>query len=181
MSLKKLYAYVHEARTLSRESFLDRHRCPVLVIEPFSQISQEDTTRFETLPGGVPGPTGSPMVGELSKRPGANAFSQMIMIGRARNNDLTIPGYGISKFHGYVMFTSKGATLTDAGSTNGTFLKEEKLRPLVKAELNPGDELQLGSIKATYHTPETFHEYLHEVIADPSQLVESFGRGENEE
>lgn len=59
----------------------------------------------------------------------ANAFSAMVTVGRAGNNDIVLPYEGISKFHAYFAQSPQGWTVADAGSTNGTFVLGKQLPP----------------------------------------------------
>lgn len=169
--LRTLYSFVQEANRLSRDEFLSKYRVPVLVIDPFVAL---DDTGFKTLAKmeeEASGPGTSPTVALVSKRPGANAFAHMITIGRASNNDIEIKSEGVSKFHAYIRHQPGGeAQLTDAGSTNGTFIQGEALAERGTASVAPKDRLTLGGIKATYHSPQTFYEYLLGVITDPSMV-----------
>ena len=86
----------------------------------------------------------------------------MVTIGRARNNDIEIRSQDVSKFHAYVMFAPSGeASITDAGSTYGTFVRGRQLKAREdRVTLSPGDEVRLGSVIMRFHTPATFYEYL---------------------
>ena len=145
---------------------------PILreVLRKFGMKKGLEISSNADIPAGTGlGSSSSFTVGLLRKRPGANAFDQMITIGRAKNNDLVVEGQGISKFHGYVMMADSQASLTDAGSKNGTTVGGKRLEPRVKVDLAAGDRITLGSIKAVFFTPEMFYDYLREVIADPSR------------
>ena len=66
----------------------------------------------------------------------------------ADKNDLVFPAdtTGVSGVHCVVRLTSAGATLTDLGSSFGTFLNgSQKLTPHQSVELKPGDTFSLGS------------------------------------
>ena len=107
-------------------------------------------------------------VATIRKRPGANAFSGMVTIGRARNNDIEVKSAGVSKFHAYVLVDRDGTTsLTDAGSTNGTFVNDEQVEERGRIELRPGDQILLGSVRGHFHTPVSLYDYLQSVRVSP--------------
>src|SRR5688500_13980839 len=56
----------------------------------------------------------------LRKREGSNAFTLMVTIGRAPNNDLVLADRRVSKFHAYFRHVGNTWTISDANSTNGT-------------------------------------------------------------
>lgn len=82
------------------------------------------------------------------KRPGANPFTLMITLGRAANNDIQISFSDISKFHAYLSRGEGGWVLTDAGSTNGTFLAGSRLKPRSPTGVEHGTEIGLASLQA---------------------------------
>jgi hypothetical protein len=157
--LEQLFAFVSNAHKLAREQFAAQFPEPVFVVEAF--IAEGAAGKFGTMAGPA-GAGQETSVARIKKRPGANAFDMMVTIGRARNNDIEIKSQDISKFHAYVMFGPNGsATITDAGSTFGTFVKGKQLKAREdKAPLAPGDEVKLGSVRMTYHTAASFWEYL---------------------
>ena len=61
-------------------------------------------------------------IAPLRKRPGGNAFTGMITVGRADNNDLVISDGTVSKFHAYFRRLGQRWTITDANSRNGTMV-----------------------------------------------------------
>ncbi|MBX3472459.1 MAG: FHA domain-containing protein [Planctomycetes bacterium] len=158
--LEQLFSFVSVAHKNTREQFVRAHPEPVFVIEPFV-ASAEGPGKFGT----IAGPAGSGQetsVARIKKRAGANAFDMMVTIGRARNNDIEVRAQDVSKFHAYIMFAPGGeASITDAGSTYGTFVRGRQLRPREdKVPLAPGDEVKLGSVVMRYHTPASFFDYL---------------------
>ncbi|HEY7155564.1 MAG TPA: FHA domain-containing protein [Gemmataceae bacterium] len=74
----------------------------------------------------------------------------VVRIGRDADNELSLQGeYGdaVSRRHARIELTPKGATLTDAGSSNGTQLNGCLLGDA--APLNVGDRIQMGYTGAT--------------------------------
>ena len=110
-------------------------------------------------------------VAPVAKRAGANAFAQMITIGRASNNDIIISGAGVSKFHAYLMGApGKTATLIDGRSTYGTFVRGEKIKPGERVEVRPGDAVKFGMVSALYLDPPGFWDFLKQVLANPDRV-----------
>jgi len=71
-------------------------------------------------------------------RPGENT------IGRRPANSVVIPDLYVSGSHAVINASDAGFTITDVGSTNGTFVNGERLTPNEPRELQDGDELTLG-------------------------------------
>ena len=157
--LEQLFTFVSAAHKQTREQFARTYPEPVFVIEPFVE-SAGGAAKFGT----IAGPAGSGQetsVARIKKRPGANAFDMMVTIGRARNNDIELRAQDVSKFHAYVMFAGGEASITDAGSTYGTFVEGRQLRAREdRVTLSPGDEVKLGSVVMRFHTPSSFFDYL---------------------
>ncbi|MCO5171959.1 MAG: FHA domain-containing protein [Planctomycetes bacterium] len=141
--LEPLSLYQEKALALSPGEFHAFCPHPVFVVEPFEEA--EDTS-FRTMQGRVesarrPGLAVAP----IKKRPDANAFTMMITLGRASNNDISLNATGVSKFHAYVRADGDGHTLTDAGSSYGTEVAGRPLKPRVeRAPLRTGDVVRLG-------------------------------------
>lgn len=64
-------------------------------------------------------------------------------IGRSRHNDLSLEHASVSEHHCEIYADALILTVTDLGSTNGTFIDGE---PIQKAQLRNGQVLQVGSI-----------------------------------
>lgn len=157
MSLEQLFPYVSAAHKKTREQFVAAFPEPVFVVDAFAE---DGAGKFGTIAG--PAASGQETtVARIKKRDGANAFGMMVTIGRARNNDIEIRSQDVSKFHAYVMFAGADASITDAGSSFGTFVRGQKLKAREdKLPLKPGDEVKLGSVRMVYHSAATFYEYL---------------------
>lgn len=80
----------------------------------------------------------------LKKRENANAFTLMVTIGRAPNNDLVLPDRRVSKFHAYFRRVGSGWTVSDANSTNGTKVDEVPVPPERSVALRSGARVILG-------------------------------------
>ncbi|MDB4985094.1 MAG: phosphopeptide-binding protein [Myxococcaceae bacterium] len=91
----------------------------------------------------------------IAKRPG-NAFDH-ISVGRAANVDVVLPLLRISKFHAYFNCDASGQyTLSDAGSTNGTWIGAQLLPARTPEALDDGARIRLGPYYFTFATASGF-------------------------
>ena len=74
-------------------------------------------------------------------------------IGRAVENDIVITSKRVSREHARVQRQGQRRVLADLGSTNGTFLNDERV--LAPLELRDGDRVSIGDVVLVYHDPET--------------------------
>src|SRR5690606_9798382 len=63
-------------------------------------------------------------------------------LGRDPSCDIQIDSPGVSRRHARILLHEQEVVLEDLGSSNGTFLNGNRLRP--SAHLSPGDEIRLG-------------------------------------
>jgi len=157
-------ASVEDVASLARESTLEAFErvwsTPTLLIYPFSEYS---TAHIQTVSASGPRPSVM-AVAALRKRPGANAFANMLTIGRARNNDIEVRASDASKFHAYLSTAAPGDAwrLCDAGSSFGTFLNGERLTPREAVAVSYGAELRLGSVLMSLFAPAGLRAFLRE-------------------
>jgi pSer/pThr/pTyr-binding forkhead associated (FHA) protein len=74
-------------------------------------------------------------------------------IGRALECDIVITSKRVSREHARLRRESRRTLLEDAGSTNNTFLNEERISGAV--ELRDGDRITIGDVSFDYHDPDT--------------------------
>ncbi|MBN2083791.1 MAG: FHA domain-containing protein [Anaerolineales bacterium] len=74
-------------------------------------------------------------------------------IGRGVENDIVITSKRVSREHARLLRQNQVTVLEDAGSTNGTFLNDERIRE--SAELTDGDRISIGDVTFVFHDPET--------------------------
>jgi DNA-binding response OmpR family regulator len=79
--------------------------------------------------------------------------SETLVIGRAMENDIVITSKRVSRKHARVRREGQRMVLTDLGSTNGTFLNDERV--LAPVELRDGDRVSIGDVILTFHDPES--------------------------
>lgn len=67
-----------------------------------------------------------------------------VVIGRAAECDISVPGDEISRRHAQVNPTLNGLSVEDLGSSNGTYINNKRVQ---HGFLNPGDELRLDAVR----------------------------------
>ncbi len=77
---------------------------------------------------------------------------ETITIGRAVECDIVITSRRVSREHACVRREGRRAMLEDLGSTNGTFLNDERV--LAPAALHEGDRIQIGDVTLVFHDPD---------------------------
>ncbi len=79
-------------------------------------------------------------------------FKSEIIIGREDNVDVTIPASAVSRRHARLMLEGENYVLEDLGSSNGTYVNDEKL--VQRQPLKSGDKIRLGQIiNLVYYAP----------------------------
>jgi pSer/pThr/pTyr-binding forkhead associated (FHA) protein len=76
--------------------------------------------------------------------------SSSLTIGRTPDNQLVVNDPQASSHHAQISPDGQGYLLTDVGSTNGTFVNEQRLFPNSPRLLNSGDVIRIGSTNFTY-------------------------------
>jgi pSer/pThr/pTyr-binding forkhead associated (FHA) protein len=76
-----------------------------------------------------------------------------VQIGRAVENEIVIISKRVSREHVRIWRDGRHIFIEDLGSTNGTFLNDERvLSPVV---LRDGDQIVVGDVLFTFHDPDT--------------------------
>lgn len=65
-------------------------------------------------------------------------------VGRSANNEIHIPAEKISRHHARLLVTGDNLELIDLGSTNGTFVNDDRLEKNTPVSLKAGDEVRFG-------------------------------------
>jgi hypothetical protein len=73
------------------------------------------------------------------------------VIGRAPSADIVLPDPHLSRRHATVQLTAAGVTLTDLGSTNGSWLNDQRITG--SAQLADGDVVRLGRTELRFFDP----------------------------
>jgi hypothetical protein len=121
------------------------------------KMAQARATTTPSLPAARPLITRSEEQVLLVKKREGGIFRERVGLGRAANADVSIPLLALSKYHAYITVPdAPGAphTLTDAGSTNGTWVNERRLAPKENALLESGAHVRLGPHSFTFLTAE---------------------------
>jgi two-component system, NtrC family, sensor kinase len=71
-------------------------------------------------------------------------------VGRARQNDICLPEPSVSKFHARLVHQEGRFAIEDQGSLHGIYVNAAKVP---RAELSPGDVVQLGNLTLKYSRP----------------------------
>jgi pSer/pThr/pTyr-binding forkhead associated (FHA) protein len=74
-------------------------------------------------------------------------------IGRAVECDVVITSKRVSREHSRIRRDGRRCILEDLGSTNGTFLNDERL--VTAIELRDGDHILIGDVTFVFHDPDT--------------------------
>jgi hypothetical protein len=77
---------------------------------------------------------------------------ETIRIGRAVENDVVITSKRVSREHARVRREGWRVMLEDLGSTNGTFLNDERV--LTPVALHDEDRIEIGDVILTFHDPD---------------------------
>ena len=81
---------------------------------------------------------------EIQLKPGPNS------LGRGEQNDFQIADASVSGSHCRITVVNGSVTVTDLGSSNGTFINGA---PVTEAPLKPGEQLQLGNVALQLAVP----------------------------
>ena len=79
--------------------------------------------------------------------------AEITTIGRAVDSDVVITSRRVSREHARVQRQGRRMMLADLGSSNGTFLNEERV--LAPVELRDGDSVSIGDVVLIYRDPES--------------------------
>ena len=150
----------------SQDAFLKRYAHPFLVIvdRPTAEDDDEKSGSFfftkaymsledknATLGGGPvldPKAVVLPVKKSAAKTAKLSSLATTVMVGRNDDNDVVITSAGVSKYHFYIAtlpFSDDEYTISDNGSTNGTFVNMQKVQPSSRFPLKSGDKITLGN------------------------------------
>ena len=165
------------ARRLGRAEFALRCAHPFLVLGESPEEEREFETRIidvsaiARLRGSGSGPVeaagGAAADGpahvfpvEKSER---NPYRDRISVGRAATCDLVLPSPHVSKLHAHLLRAQDGGwEVRDADSSNGTFLRGERLRPGERARLRAGDALRFAFLETFFLDAGLLHDWARE-------------------
>lgn len=78
------------------------------------------------------------------------------LIGRAVENEIVVSSKRISREHAQIRREGWRVILKDLGSTNGTFLNDQRL--LEPRQLRDGDRIKVGDVLFIFHDPEVTYQ-----------------------
>src|SRR5205085_1337115 len=73
-----------------------------------------------------------------------------LTIGRTPDNRLVVNDQSASQHHAEIRPEGQGYSIVDLGSSNGTFVQEQRLDPYIPRMLYPGDMVRIGDTRFTY-------------------------------
>ncbi len=155
--MQTISVFLPEVQSLPLAEFLSRHDQPFLLISEPQKLdlmagNEYHTTKHEGEDAGSPGGIRTVHlverhVYELKKAGAQGAFS-FFSIGRSSNNDIVLPGTEISKLHAVIQHTSKGFSIMDSNSRNGTFLNGVRIQPQKLCPLSDKDLVTFSGLFA---------------------------------
>lgn len=74
-------------------------------------------------------------------------------LGRAASNALVVQDVKASSRHAEIRPEGQGYSIVDLGSTNGTFVNEQRLAPNTPQTLNANDSIRIGDTHFSYEAP----------------------------
>lgn len=74
-----------------------------------------------------------------------------VNVGRAGDNELTLPYATVSLHHARILADATGCRIMDLGSSNGTFVNGVELPVKVEQALRDGDAVQVGPFQLHFH------------------------------
>nr|BBH93352.1 hypothetical protein KTA_15510 [Thermogemmatispora argillosa] len=98
-------------------------------------------------------------------------------IGRAPDNQIRLDDQQVSSHHAEFRAEDGGYSLVDRGSTNGTFVNDERLTSQVPRRLRPGDRIRFGETVFTYEVSGSGAEEERTVVAGPPEPFQSPAAG----
>ena len=88
--------------------------------------------------------------------------NQRISVGRSENCDVVIDDHTVSKQHAWITLASNEGpfSLSDCGSTNGTWLVEDQIASGEQISLQSGDKVKFGRLVFRFLSAADFYRYL---------------------
>lgn len=114
---------------------------PTVVYVPLSERGEHPLTADEA--AHLPGLTGFAIVVERGPRTGMTFLLREgnTTVGRHPESDIFLNDVTVSRHHCRFVTTQETLTVEDSGSTNGTYVNDERVD---SAQLNAGDEVLVG-------------------------------------
>lgn len=170
---------VVDFKCLSRDAFMAKHDVPMLLhqtdqaIDPTRDFKVKSIKAARKATAVALNPTlevevAAHVAGVLAfelraRKPGASRIS----VGRTDSNDIQLPYSKVSMLHAFFTRSADDSTwyLTDADSTNGTWVDRKRTSPRAPVALTSGCRLKLGTAELIFYSPAGFYEYLTRLTA----------------
>jgi hypothetical protein len=153
-------------RLIVDPTFRELWRVPVLIWEASGLLADSAEV---TMPGIAPARprVGEPLAFEVRKSPDAMNAALGVTVGRTSNNDVVVPDASVSRFHAVLDHHAASGlwSIVDVDSSNGVFVRGERLKPNAPFLLGEDDALVLGSVPLRFLHPDAFFRYLEAVTA----------------
>ena len=81
------------------------------------------------------------------------------------SSNFSLRAASISKRNCFVEFLPAGIMVTDCGSTNGTFVGQQRIEPFEQTPLRDGQTLSLGRFAFTFRTAAGFYAQVKSLLA----------------
>ena len=94
-----------------------------------------------------------------------------LSVGRSTDNDVILSDGRVSRNHARITRDGDDFFLEDLSSSNGTFLRDQRLTPGTQSELVEGDEIRLGSTRFVFR--------LYRFISSSSEIPRPAGWAAN--
>lgn len=85
-----------------------------------------------------------------------------LLVGRDASCSLTIDADSVSRRHALIEFDGRSHTVTDLGSTNGTYINDQRVHSV--CALHNGDRIRFGNHIYKYLTADQIEMHYHEVV-----------------
>jgi hypothetical protein len=164
--MQKLAKFLEEHSHLTEAELSSKFNHGFLVVSKTLSEKEESGRDFHTkladdIKESLTSSYGNTDIHPLVKREAGHTYSR-ITVGRTRNNDVVLDIEAISKLHAYFKLNRKGNyTVSDAGSTNGTWVDGTRLEKNQPVELRGGESIVFGNaLEATFHTPVTLYRHI---------------------
>jgi hypothetical protein len=146
-NLTTMRTLTQESALLDRRQFQRKYPCLFLVQQ--NELSQKSenagyfTLRASLTNAAHPCDLYSASIYILRKKKG-ELFQDMITLGRVSNNDVVLDYSCVSKFHARFARIGNMWSLTDTGSTNGTYVDNQRLQARVSQLVTMDSDITIG-------------------------------------
>jgi hypothetical protein len=126
---------------------------------PLRQLERESWAHTDPSHPPSPSKPGESLVFPLIKAAHTrNPFAMGITVGRIATNDVQLNDPSISRFHAFFMVDERTGLwhLTDAESSNGTYVAGQRLAPNLRQKLSDDVMVRFGDLELRFFTPPAF-------------------------